>query len=1462
MTKRCFLFSLFLFSLSVLKAQDTTSNKGLKPAVKKTVSPVKGETYAIIVGVSNYPGIQPLKYADKDALLFRDFLQTPAGGNAKQENIFILINDSAKAANFNVKAYGWLKRKVKEKELKPGDRLYIYFSGHGDAMNEDNYFFLPYDCAPSKDDNNYLGTGNINMHSVKTLFIKPLTAKGVEVLLIVDACRTNELPGGEEGQKNFATYVQGIAEQKQGEIIMLSTGAGQVSVESPKIGNGHGLFTWYLIDGLSGMADKEGDAADNDGVVSFSEISSWVKNKVKKDAKQIFKTDQVPVFCCPEKDLATIAIVDSNTYNSWVSAKNLNKLTGDENLFAVAGKKPGTKGASENRDTALIALYNQFISAQKQGKLTGEQSAETFYTKMEKRWPGNDITEEARYSLASEFINFGQQKINLFLNGKGITYVQTLEEQYRKTNKDSSSLAKNDKNAEDSVKLPPGVAEQVTKMKALAITGFDVAADMTEKAIRLLKTDPELLEQVYGKYYFLKAQAINEKSNENITEFKDALKYGRMAINMDPSAAYNYYLVGDLLSSLGEDSCIGYFEKAIALAPRWAYPVNGLANFYSSKSNSAVALEYYQKAIALDSLYSAGWQNIGSIYHEMGEADSAKKYYYKALSINPCNAYANANLGRLYKDSIRRGDKIYAPLAISYLKKAIECDSLYGYAYFRMAYLYNTLFDSTGQKKYIDSSLFYLNRCIKKNPTFSPAYGAIGEIFLAYKKDTLKAKDWYVRAYNIDPLNLDNLKLFASFYDQIKDRRSLENIFKKATAARPLDPELFNTIGNYYQDYAGYNKVNDSMATIYYYNALRLNPSLSYINYNIGRIYRWLDPDSCIKFYKLAAFFDSTKYNFLYETVADLYKKKKNTDSAIYYYGLCLRVNVNPYKTGYFTEQIVEDLLIRSKFTQAEDVVKKYLFEEKNFSIHYLLMGSIRAASGRHKEAEICFIRSAKGFSEENAATYLNRKSFPYFLQSRLPDREGLLTELYSSMLVKTGIRDSLVQYTIDQKVNINSNYLFTYSHTFSLADLQVYQNVGIGEAPEFLLSAAMNASKNDSLNSYKWILRSFIDRFDISFHKYRRDSVIYKFQTLWPAAYKKYQKGFGFRKIQHENKQELLDNLMTASKKDTGNARLFTAMGDLNLLILKELVNLWNNNSEKIINRAEFEHRLDSAITANYKMAIRNYSKAASIDKKFEAVALCKMGDFYLLSGKTDDARKCYWKSIQSDTTFVYPYIKLGDYYSSVYGPPTFSDSALFYSKKAIDIDPLFQPFVDNLKRRMRFYEYNPVIIDTTVAPKVQMAQLYFSEAKTDSAKLYFTEAVNAFIKAPYFFYMDLFFIAIGLADSLNYPEECAAFFKAGMLAMPRDGLDIKKRLSYDIEFYWHYTRYFCKGNDTTQALTNMGQMLSAISERGDVAKARMIYDKLATDHYFAILRPLYGYKELMKRYPIKEPENSNNTR
>lgn len=139
-------YLLRLVILSLLFA--TVFNASGQSPLKLRDTTIKGpQTFAIVMGVSNYKFVRPLVYADKDAELFRDYLKSPGGGGLKDDNIFCLLNEQANNSNFWGKGFQWLKAK----QLQKGDRLFIYLAGHGDAIDEDEFFFLGYDCNPAGD---------------------------------------------------------------------------------------------------------------------------------------------------------------------------------------------------------------------------------------------------------------------------------------------------------------------------------------------------------------------------------------------------------------------------------------------------------------------------------------------------------------------------------------------------------------------------------------------------------------------------------------------------------------------------------------------------------------------------------------------------------------------------------------------------------------------------------------------------------------------------------------------------------------------------------------------------------------------------------------------------------------------------------------------------------------------------------------------------------------------------------------------------------------------------------------------------------------------------------------------------------------------------------------------------------------------------------------------------------------
>lgn len=471
------------------------------------------QTFAIVVGVSKYKYVKPLTYADKDAILFSDYLKSPGGGSLNGDNIFMLLNEEASNSNFWTKGFQWLKAK----RLQKGDKLFIYLAGHGDAIDQDQFFFLGYDCNPEGDKNNYLVAGTIQLFNLKKK-ISNETAKGVEVFFIMDACRSNELPGGVSGQSFLNTA---ISEKKVGEIIMLATGAGQESLEDKSIGTGHGLFTYYLVDGLSGVADTDGTP---DFKVTFSEIQKYVDKNVPSVAKERFKRSQDPYFCCNENSEKVISNVDPTYLQKWLQTKRAQNSGGNSFNGII---KSGSR--YYYADTLLVETYNQFNRAIKNNNIVGNKSAEDYFQQLNTKYPGNPYTLDAKSSLTVKYIDFAQAKVDRYLSCS-----------------DDLSAKQKQENTE--------------------------AATRLEKAIDYVREDDaDFANSLRGRLFLLKASG-----NNSSADFSFQSAYS--ALSIDPNGAYIQNKLALLhLDNNNKDSALFYADKAVRTAPNWRCALTTLA---------------------------------------------------------------------------------------------------------------------------------------------------------------------------------------------------------------------------------------------------------------------------------------------------------------------------------------------------------------------------------------------------------------------------------------------------------------------------------------------------------------------------------------------------------------------------------------------------------------------------------------------------------------------------------------------------------------------------------------------------------------------------------------------------------------------------------------------------------------------------------------------------------------------
>jgi tetratricopeptide (TPR) repeat protein len=845
------------------------------PPATKTDSARGPQTFAMIMGISTYKYIRPLTYADKDAEMFRDYLKSPAGGKVPDGNIYCLLNEQAMAANFWVKGMAWLKTKG----LQKGDRLFFYLAGHGDAINQDEFFFLTYDCNPAGDKNNYIVTGNVQLYTLKSR-IGEFSRKGVEVVFIMDACRSNELPGGSEGQQVLNAA---ISEKKAGEIIMLATGAGQESLEDASIGNGHGLFTYYLVDGLNGMADTVGTGVP-DYKVTLGEIQKYVEQNVPAIAQQRFKRKQEPFFCCNENTEKMMGIVDTAYLNKWLKTKQL-KAKGGGTSFA-----PRSRGIGRYpEDTVLIETYNRFNTAVKDSRLIGNNSAEYYYNEMVKKFPGTSYTIDAQSTLAVEFINFAQSKINLYLECKDAASVQKIRAQVEETEKSDE------------------MTTSLDRMEKVARQEFSEVGAMLEKAINYIaEDDPVFAQSLQGRMNFFKARGYFGK-DRRLMDINKAFQYAYTAYAADNNAAYILNTLASLhFDNSRIDSAIFYARRSIAAAPNWRYPYVTLAYSYKSLGRVDSALKYYRKAIQVDPGSADAYVDLGHYYYSLSRADSAIVNYQKALTIEPANVYASNNIGWLNNEK-----KNYEE-AIVYFRKAIAADPKFVSAYNGIskafigqnnadsARVYFTKAFANYQDKSIvniyignfykelkmyDSAKTYYRAAIDFDPKYEEAWNNLGRVCFNMKQ--LDSASYYYRnALQVNPFSAFSLINLGLVFKEQKQPDSTYMYFQKAIRTEPFNPTILNSLGVIYRQDNNYDS-----AKAYFKKALFIKPDYRSAYNNLMKVYRELgQPDSVTNYLKTLPQFDPNSISVIND-LGLIFLDQKRYDSARTYYRRAIAID-------------------------------------------------------------------------------------------------------------------------------------------------------------------------------------------------------------------------------------------------------------------------------------------------------------------------------------------------------------------------------------------------------------------------------------------------------------------------------------------------------------------------------------------------------------------------------------------
>lgn len=727
---RAILVFCLLSSLNV-SAQDESGTRGnvLLSAGKAAVT---GNTYGLITGISKYQAndsYQNLQYADADAKEFYRYITSPTGAKVNPANVDTLFNENASFMEF------WRKfNRIKEK-LKKNDLFYIYFSGHGDAYRADEAYLLAYDAPAGNDRNNYsTGIGLIDIHKLKVR-IQEMTSAGIKVILITDACRTNELPGKDEGQ---AISYQQIFERKAGEVQLISCASNQVSFEGSQWGGGRGLFSWHLINGLRGMADTDPE----DGEVTLTELYDYVKRNVNKasyDAKT--KTyRQTPQYCCSNEDGFVLTKVDATEKQKLIARLQSGVSYAPEKADFAVNKSVHLGSAM--KEAGLEDLYRLFLKAINEGRLIEKDGAYDLLLQILKQPQVTaDLASELKFTLSSKLMTDVTKVLNTYL------HVSTNNNNY-------------------TYDLFMTAAKKLHRFQELADTNYYNPVDV---AVNIL---------------FLEGHA-NWKSLKTAV-LQESLDKVNKAIQMKPQAAYLYNLQGLMYLNLHQtEAAKKALRTGISLAPNWLYPYHNLASTLMSQFKYDSAMYYYQKALAIDSNYQTTYGGIGVLYMSRGMVDSSIIWVIEGLKKDPTDPNLWAQLGYGYIEK-----KNWDQASSAFHKCLIwEPDNWQGIEGLLRVHMYNY--------KSADSVQYYVKRLIASDSTNPVVYKNLGNIFNEFESYD-EALKMFELSIAIDSLNAGTWRDAAASYSGKGMDSAAINILWRAWQLDSTDVNIYNQLGNAY----------------------------------------------------------------------------------------------------------------------------------------------------------------------------------------------------------------------------------------------------------------------------------------------------------------------------------------------------------------------------------------------------------------------------------------------------------------------------------------------------------------------------------------------------------------------------------------------------------------------------------------------------------------------------------------
>ncbi|MDY7538275.1 polysaccharide deacetylase family protein [Undibacterium sp. RTI2.1] len=235
------------------------------PVEKISITTDYQNSWAVVIGINDYAKWPKLQYAVQDANSIRDMLIGRLGFSS--DKVITLTNADATRNNI----LSVFHDKLGHGQLKKDDRVFVFFAGHGATRKLSSGRNLGY-IIPVDSDPEQISVDAIPMTDLQNI-AESLNAK--HILFVMDACYSGL---GLTRGGGTSSFLRENA-KRLGRQMLTAGGADQLVADGGP--NGHSVFTWTLLQALSGKADLNGD-----GMITATELAAYIAPAVSSVSQQ------------------------------------------------------------------------------------------------------------------------------------------------------------------------------------------------------------------------------------------------------------------------------------------------------------------------------------------------------------------------------------------------------------------------------------------------------------------------------------------------------------------------------------------------------------------------------------------------------------------------------------------------------------------------------------------------------------------------------------------------------------------------------------------------------------------------------------------------------------------------------------------------------------------------------------------------------------------------------------------------------------------------------------------------------------------------------------------------------------------------------------------------------------------------------------------------------------------------